>query len=134
MTRQPSGLSQAQLLRAALICLLASLSLLWAATAGAQPLFRAGLVANLAAQAADGVTTWQALQRPGTYEANPAMRWVAQSPVRLTAAKVVSATAQTYLLRRLHRTHPKWATGLAWGLAGVVGTVAWRNHAQGRTR
>ena len=116
--------------------LLALAALLWATSAFAQPtesrLFRTALIANAVAQAADGVTTWQALQRPGTYEANPAMRWVARSPVQLTLAKAASTAAQTVLLRKLYRRHPKWATGIAHGLTVGVSVIAWRNHQQGR--
>ena len=102
--------------------------------AAAQSWFHAGLVAQAVVHAADGVTTWRALQRPGTYEANPAMRWMVKSPVRLTAAKAIGVGAQTVLLRRLHRSHPKWATGIVWGLNGLVAAVAVSNHRAGRGR
>ena len=61
--------------------------------ATAQPAVTAGIVAFAVAQAADGVTTWQALQRPGTYEANPVMRWVAHSKWSLVATKAVTTAA-----------------------------------------
>lgn len=116
----------------ALLGLLAFTS--WASAAPTEDrlLFRAGLAANLAAQAADGVTTWRALQRPGTTESNPAMRWATKDQWRLSATKIAGATVQTWALRKIHRRHPRAATVASWTLAAVTGAVAWRNSRQSR--
>lgn len=73
---------------------------------------------------ADGITTWKALKRPGTREANPAMRWLFDK----------FGTVQTLIVAKGAAIVAVWATmGVysVWVLAGVNAVyafVAWRNH------
>ena len=73
---------------------------------------------------ADGITTYKALKRPGTREANPVMRWLFEH----------FGIHQTLIVSKMAAIVAVWTTMgpySLWVLAGVnafYAAVAWRNH------
>ena len=90
----------------------------------ASPVFKAGVVAVIAAAVADVVTTHQGLAR-GAHEANPAMRPFARSTVGMVAIKAAGTAGVIWSANELRKLgHPRWATGLVWAVTGLWGSVA----------
>lgn len=79
--------------------------------------------------AADVQTTYLALSRPGTREANPLMRGLVGRPVVLVAAQSAIGVALGRLMDRTARRGQRGlALGLAVGIAAVHGVAAANNY------
>lgn len=82
----------------------------------------AAIIAMFIAQLADIVTTRNALGRPGTYEANPVIRFLMS---RFGAGWViVKALVAVTCVVVAHQYQAEW---VIWVVAGVTGFVAYRN-------
>lgn len=92
----------------------------------------AAIAAGIVVHACDLSTTSWALGKAGDQyrEANPALRWASDDPVKLAIAKMGLAVAVSYGVIQLHKEHPKWALAAAITQVVVVGYVAHRNAAQ----
>lgn len=84
------------------------------------------LLAHAVAQAADAITTRQAIARGGV-EANPAMRWATDSTVKLALVKAAMTAGVSAALWWLHTKHPKVALVLGGFLTVGVSYVAFQN-------
>lgn len=72
----------------------------------------------------DGITTYRALKRPGTREANPVMRWLFNHfgiHQTLIASKSAAIAAVWYTMG----PYSLWVLG---GINSVYAFIAWRNH------
>lgn len=116
--RRPRALNGTKPSRVKKIALVLGIILL-PSLAGAHT-FRVALGASIGADAADLATTLQARQR-GAVEANPLLR------PALVPLKVAVASGFAVALWRLHRTHPRMATGLLIGNAALKGWASWHN-------
>lgn len=83
--------------------------------------------AHVLAQFADISTTEYALGTGRYREANPLMRGIANRPIRASLVKGGYAVGTSYLLLKLHRSHPRLAFGIAAGSAVFTGIVAAHN-------
>lgn len=80
---------------------------------------------------ADGISTVQALKRPGTYEANPFLS--AGGTAGMVAVKAASTAAVVWAMRRLAaQGHPTAAKIIGYGGGAGYGALAAHNMGQGK--
>lgn len=87
------------------------------------------LAGMAAGQAADAVTTYQALHRPGTEEGNSFLYGKDPSMGRLIATKAAMVGPMAWALDHLYNSKPKTAMALA-GAIGSLGLIAAARNTQ----
>lgn len=99
---------------------------------GEKGLFRKlGLPVMIGGQAADAISTIQALKRPGVYETNPLLG-KRPSMGKLLGMKALTTLPAAFIFDKLAAEHPKLALGLALGTGALGFGLAARNHTKGR--
>ena len=89
--------------------------------------FHIALGAFGASQGADLATTMYALGRGGYREGNPVFRSLSDHPALAGATKMGVAAATTFLLMRVHTTHPRLAFWISTVGAGAYSAMAIHN-------
>jgi hypothetical protein len=87
------------------------------------------LIALALARGLDAGTTLVGISRGG----RETIAWMPEHPVFVVSVQAGATAGQALLLTRLHRTHPKLATGLAVVAVAVEGSVVARNVQQLRS-
>jgi hypothetical protein len=93
-------------------------------------LAEAAIVAHVAAQVADTITTVRAMESGRGREANPLL--ASLSPGRIALVKAAVATAVTVLTWKLRKKHPRLIAVTLGALSAGMSYVAYRNTQVGR--
>lgn len=91
-----------------------------------------GLPVMIGGQAADGISTIQAINRPNTHESNSAIYGKNPSSGRIIATKAAVTAPSAFLLDKLAAKHPKLALALALMSGGIGMGAAIHNSKVGK--
>ena len=89
--------------------------------------FRASMVAAVVAHSMDLSTTMHCVGAGKCSETNPLLLHLSTQPMAFAAVKMGVASAQLWAMAKLHERHPRWATAINFGTAGLFTGIAIRN-------
>lgn len=95
------------------------------------PIFAASEYANVVGNALDLASTQRCLGSGRCRETNPALARFSD-PLAFTAAKFGVSGLGLWATRKLHASHPRWATVINFGIGGAFSAIAIRNTRVGK--